>query len=106
MYERFATTGTKTHRRELRRDVRSTLGTSSDDAPTVLQALRAASALQRILDAASGGRYGLAVVDLHRVGMGPLNEAIINTSVATEHVRKAHDEGLDRIPFCDRHAKP
>lgn len=54
--------GTKTRRREIRRDVRRLLGTSSDGAPTLTQALEAADQLKRIIDLASGGRYGLAIV--------------------------------------------
>lgn len=54
--------GTKTRRKDARRSVRNVLGTSSDNAPTLAQALEAADHLKRIIDLASGGRYGLAVV--------------------------------------------
>jgi hypothetical protein len=58
----FPYSGNKTQRREIRRNVRNWLGTSSDDAPTLETALAAADELKRIIDLASGGRYGLAVV--------------------------------------------
>ena len=58
----FPRDGSKTRRREIRRNVRNWLGTSSDDAPTLDSALEAADELKRIIDLASNGRYGLAVV--------------------------------------------
>jgi hypothetical protein len=99
-FEDFAREGSKTARRRYRRDVRRILGTSSDPAPNVHQALTAANKLQQLLDAASGGRYGLAVVDLHRIGKGPLNEAILNTSVALDVVSHCADIGSSRIFFA------
>lgn len=54
--------GTKTRRKEARRLVRGYLGTSSEAAPTLEDALLAAQELKRIIDMASGGRYGLAIV--------------------------------------------
>ena len=64
MFHRPATpyTDTKTRRRDIRRLVRGYLGTSSEAAPTLEDALRAADELKRLIDLASGGRYGLAVV--------------------------------------------
>lgn len=58
----FPRDGSKTRRREIRRSVRNWIGTSSDDAPTLDSALAAADELKRIIDLASNGRYGLAVV--------------------------------------------
>lgn len=54
--------GTKTRRREIRRDVRMHLGTSSDPVPSLDACLRAARELARMIDLASNGRYGLATV--------------------------------------------
>lgn len=60
--EAFPKSGTRTRRRDARRDLRRIIGTSSDDAPGLLAALDAAEQLRRIIDMASGGRYGLAIV--------------------------------------------
>lgn len=62
-YERDYTAGSKTRSRQLRRDVRQALGTSSDQLPDVLDVLAAARALGALLDNASGGRFGISVFD-------------------------------------------
>ena len=62
-YLRSYTAGSKTRARGLRRDVRSSLGTSNDPLPDVLQVLCAVRALQALLDNACGGRFGLAIHD-------------------------------------------
>lgn len=54
--------GSKGRRKDARRNVRSSLGTSADNAPGLLAALDAADSLRRIIDLASNGRYGLAIV--------------------------------------------
>lgn len=61
--ESFARAGSKTTRRELRRDVRNSLGNTNDPAPDVLDCLRAARALGPMLSLASDGRYGLYIQD-------------------------------------------
>jgi hypothetical protein len=64
LYKRAAqeTEGTKGRRKKARREVRNVLGVSSDPAPTLAQALDAVEQLRRIVDTASNGRYGLAIV--------------------------------------------
>lgn len=54
--------GSKGRRKDARRNVRAALGTSSDGAPSLTAALQAAESLRRIIDLASNGRYGLAIV--------------------------------------------
>lgn len=58
-----AASGTKTARRQARQQARNVLGTSSDGAPGIRAALRAASYLSQIMDDASGGRFRLSVWD-------------------------------------------
>ncbi|MDH5295308.1 MAG: hypothetical protein OEW91_16680 [Acidimicrobiia bacterium] len=79
MFTRPATShdGTKTRRREIRRDVRRLLGTSSEGAPNLAQALAAADQLKRIIDLASGGRYGLSIV--RAVGDGEIGQTYRGT---------------------------
>lgn len=60
-WEDFATPGTKTVRKNYRRSIRGTLGTSSDDAPNLYDALRAVEALDHLLRYASGGNMALLV---------------------------------------------
>lgn len=60
-YEDFATSGSKTVRKNYRRSIRNTLGTSSEDAPNVYSALRAAEALNHLLRYASGGNMAVLV---------------------------------------------
>lgn len=64
LYPRPATptAGSKTRRKDARRSVRTTLGPSADAAPGLLAALDALDSLRRIVDLASGGRYGVAIV--------------------------------------------
>jgi hypothetical protein len=54
--------GTKGRRKEARSNTRSKLGVSADGAPGLLAALSAVESLRRIIDLASNGRYGLAIV--------------------------------------------
>lgn len=60
-YENFAYDGTKQRRKQDRMAVRHALGTSSDDAPNVYQALTAARSLDMLLDLASAGALRLRV---------------------------------------------
>lgn len=53
---------TKTTRKDARRNVRNALGTTAEAAPGLIAALDAADSLRRIIDLASNGRYGLAIV--------------------------------------------
>lgn len=89
----FPHEGTKTRRRDIRRDIRRVLGTSNEDAPTLRQALLAADDLKRIIDLASGGRYGLAVVRLvgaNEEGQlyrhGPLEDQVARSSQIHEPI--------------------
>lgn len=70
-YEDFAYEGTKTRRREERRDIRTILGTSSDAAPNVHQALRAAEHLSQLLSLATGGAYRLTITDKRGDSLDP-----------------------------------
>ena len=54
--------GSATERRELRRDVRAALGVSSDPAPELGRAVRAAMALARLVSLASNGTLKLELV--------------------------------------------
>jgi hypothetical protein len=58
--------GTRTSRREERRQVRNALGISRDEAPNIHNAVYAAKFLDRIVQAASDGRFRLDVVDQER----------------------------------------
>lgn len=53
---------TATARREARKDIRSTLGPSSDPAPGPLTALRATARMADLLLDATGGRYRIQLV--------------------------------------------
>lgn len=61
--EHLARRGSKTARREYRSSIRAVLGTTRDPAPDALDALAAARHLGALLDAATAGRYGIAVYD-------------------------------------------
>lgn len=61
-FEDFAYDRTATRRKTARRSIRATLGTSSDAAPTVRDALVAGVHLDDLLRDASGGLFKLAVV--------------------------------------------
>jgi hypothetical protein len=74
--EDFARDQSKQARKAHRSDVRAHLGTSSDPAPEIRQALLAADSLKQIVDAASGGRYGLAVYDFRTQTHRPVAEAL------------------------------
>lgn len=54
------TDGSITRRRELRRELRAWLGTSSDDPPSLEHLLHAARRMGALIDLTSNGRYGLA----------------------------------------------
>jgi len=60
-YENFASGGSKTVRKNARREIRNVLGTSSEDAPTLYEAVQAARYLDQLLDYASGGNMRLEV---------------------------------------------
>ena len=105
--EDFAEPRTKGRRRELRSSIRNILGTSSDTAPDVYTTLLAANKLQRLLDLASGGRYGLAVVELGMIpdyrsrGIHVLPTKTISGTLG--HVRRVQEEnartGSTRLPY-------
>jgi hypothetical protein len=89
-------TGSRTRSRHLRRDVRTALGTSSDNLPDILQVLAAARALGALLDNASGGRFGIAIHDFNPpsldVGQGsqsiPVGTAVTYVTEAREAERE------------------
>lgn len=85
--------GTKIRRKDDRRDVRNALGVSSDPAPSLQQALQAAESLKRIIDMASCGRYGLAIV-----------RPTFDTEVTQERiVEETTYLRLDRVAYTGRH---
>lgn len=53
----------KTNRRELRRDIRRALGTSSDSPPSAISAVRAARYLDELLRISNGMRIKLVSAD-------------------------------------------
>lgn len=55
--------GTRTRRREIRQDVRNTLGTSGDEAPTARRSLRAGQQLAELIFLATDGQLKLALID-------------------------------------------
>ena len=90
-YEKDYTDGSRTRSRNLRRDVRNELGTSSSDLPDVIAVLRAARALAALLDNASGTAFGLSV---HRFSTGedvPIGDAISLVLTAREVERQRRD---------------
>jgi|GEM_PF-4604665 len=74
--EDFAREQSKGARKAYRGEIRSRLGTSSDPAPEIRQALRAADTLKGLIDAASSGRYGLAVYDFRTQTHRPVTEVL------------------------------
>jgi len=58
----FPRDGSKGRRKDARSNARRHLGTSNESAPGLLAALNAVEQLRRIIDLASNGRYGLAIV--------------------------------------------
>jgi hypothetical protein len=91
-------TGSKTRSRQLRRDVRVALGSSSEQLPDILQVLAAARALGALLDNASGGRFGIAIHDFNPpstdVGQG---EQAIPVGTAIEYVTEARRARAERV---------
>ncbi len=85
-YEDYAYQGTKTKRRESRRAVRERLGTSSDPAPTIADALDAANSLDWIVSDASSGRFRLLVLDARTQTTKP-------ASAAYAEIKANHDAG-------------
>lgn len=83
--EILAYDGTKTRRKEHRRDVRNVLGTSSDAAPNAVETLRAARSLSALLLDATAGTMEL-VVKVRAPGQLPLtfHEAIARVNAATD----------------------
>lgn len=89
MYEDFAYTGSKTRRKDYRRRIRNILGTSSDDAPTILHALDAARELGALVDVASGGRFGIAVYDMRTKQHRPVHE--VKAEIKADEERRYGD---------------
>jgi hypothetical protein len=88
--EDYARDGSKSIRKTLRQKVRQALGTSSDPAPDIRSALRAASDLKQIVDAASGGAYGLAVYNFQTGTHEPIDDVLYRIS------KKIHDNRVER----------
>ena len=71
--------GDKSRARELRRDVRRTLGTSSDPVPTALEALNALRAMAALVELATGRNIGAAAIfQGHPVPTGDVIRAYMN----------------------------
>ena len=66
-YETYAWPRSKSRRKELAREIRSTLGSSHEAAPHAYRALLAANKLQALIDLATGGKYGLCLVNLREI---------------------------------------
>ena len=58
--------GTATRRRELRRRMRNGLGTTRDSAPEAVEALYVAHNANELLELATDGRFGVAIIDRER----------------------------------------
>ena len=89
--------GSKTRSRHLRRDIRTSLGTSADPLPDVLDVLAAARALGALLDNASGGRYGISI-HVFNDSEAALIGRSVPTGTAIEQVADArHEESKNRF---------
>lgn len=101
-FENKAQDGSKTRRKELRQEARNILGTSSDPAPTIIEALRAANKVQALLDLASNGTYGLAVVELRKIGAAQATGQPLPTRTISETISEQetlHAEHRKNYPY-------
>ncbi len=81
-----------TRRKQLRKIIRRTLGTSSDNAPDVFQTLEAARALAALMDLASGERYGIAIYDFTDGSSHPIGSIVQRLTDAKKEEKRIADD--------------
>jgi hypothetical protein len=87
------TNAPKTRLRELRRNVRRVLGTSSDGVPEANAVLNAARDIGSMLDIATGGEFGIAVYDFRTQKTHPVGNIIDYRSKCQQAWREAQESG-------------
>jgi hypothetical protein len=85
-----------TERKRLRREIRSTLGTSRDDAPDTAQLLRAAKDLDRALELTST-RFSLQVFDRKTGASVPVGTALSEQVEAARRARADRNARLNAM---------